>query len=251
MIKREIHTSNSITVYVSFLGDAQAHLTVATPDRDIDPVQACTDAYRAISEILTGLNMRIVHERIFASIEMDALMAARSAAMADSEMDRDLAVTYIMRHPVRHMRFAGIQLHAVRSEQPDDVWRICDHGTTWGSGWKRHGKTFLMLQNLHGFSLEEGADNSRPAQAKRMFELTERLLEANGAHYKDVAKTWIYISEILDWYDDFNHARNEVYSKFDLLPGSSSDRGSETILLPANRMGPTATVAAGGGLSAT
>jgi enamine deaminase RidA (YjgF/YER057c/UK114 family) len=234
MIRHEIHTSNSITVYVSFLGDDQVHLTASTPDRDVDPHQACTDAYRAISEILTGAKMRIVHERIFGSEAVDALMAAREAGLAGSEVERDLPLTYIMRHPVSHTRFAGLQLHAVRPEQPGDVWRIRDSGAAWGSGWKHRGRTFLMLQNLHGFSLEADADNSRPAQAKRMFELTERLLEENGAHYRDVAKTWIYISEILDWYDEFNLARNEVYSRFDLMPSSSSDRGSRPVLLPAS-----------------
>ncbi len=94
MIKREIHTSNSTTVYVSFLGDDQVHLTVSTPDRDIDPHQACTDAYRAISEILTGAKMRIVHERIFGSEAVDALMAARKAGLAGSEAERDLPVTF-------------------------------------------------------------------------------------------------------------------------------------------------------------
>ena len=234
MIEREIHTSNSLTVYVSFLCDDQVHLTVSTPDRDIDPLQACTDAYRAISEILTGSKLQVVHERIFGSEAVDALMAAREDGLARSELERDLPLTYIMRHPVSHTRFAGLQLHAVRPEQPGDLWRIRDGGATWGSGWKHRGRTFLMLQNLHGFSLEADADNSRPAQAKRMFELTERLLEANGAHYRDVAKTWIYISEILDWYDEFNVARNDVYSRFDLMPGSSSDRGSRPVLLPAS-----------------
>jgi enamine deaminase RidA (YjgF/YER057c/UK114 family) len=234
MIKHEIQDNNSIKVYVSYLGDNQLHLTVSTPDRDIDPIQACTDAYRAVSDILVETNMQIVHERIFGSSDVDAVMEARKAGLADSGLDSHLPVTYVMRHPVLHTRFAGLQLHAVRPEKPGDLWRIRDNESTWGSGWKRHGKTFLMLQNLHGFSWEAGADNSRGAQAKRMFELTERLLEANGSHYRDVAKTWIYLSEILDWYDEFNQVRNKIYSSFDLLPSLSSDRGSEPILLPAS-----------------
>jgi len=63
-----------------------------------------------------------------------------------------------------------------------------------------------------------------------MFDRAERILRQNGASYKDVARTWLYLSEILDWYPDFNKARSEKYGEFGIMPGPGDSR----LLLPAS-----------------
>jgi enamine deaminase RidA (YjgF/YER057c/UK114 family) len=45
-----------------------------------------------------------------------------------------------------------------------------------------------------------------------------------------VARTWLYVSEILDWYPDFNKARSEKYGEFGIMPGPGDTR----LLLPAS-----------------
>jgi len=57
-----------------------------------------------------------------------------------------------------------------------------------------------------------------------------RLLEAQGASYRDVARTWFYLSDILDWYPEFNRARTAIYGQFGILPGQSNGR----LRLPAS-----------------
>jgi enamine deaminase RidA (YjgF/YER057c/UK114 family) len=63
-----------------------------------------------------------------------------------------------------------------------------------------------------------------------MFDRAERILRRNGASYKDVARTWIYLSEILNWYPEFNKARSEKYGEFGIMPGP----GDARLLLPAS-----------------
>ena len=63
-----------------------------------------------------------------------------------------------------------------------------------------------------------------------MLDRAERILRRNGASYKDVARTWLYLSEILDWYPDFNKARSEKYGEFGIMPGPGDTR----LLLPAS-----------------
>jgi enamine deaminase RidA (YjgF/YER057c/UK114 family) len=81
-----------------------------------------------------------------------------------------------------------------------------------------------MLQNI------QGQGGSRPSQVRRMFERAERILRDNDASYKNVARTWLHLSKILEWYPDFNKARSEKYGEFGIMPGP----GDATLLLPAS-----------------
>jgi enamine deaminase RidA (YjgF/YER057c/UK114 family) len=63
-----------------------------------------------------------------------------------------------------------------------------------------------------------------------MFDRAERILRENGASYRDVVRTWFYLSDILDWYAAFNKARNEKYGEFGIMPGPVDG----DLLLPAS-----------------
>jgi enamine deaminase RidA (YjgF/YER057c/UK114 family) len=67
-----------------------------------------------------------------------------------------------------------------------------------------------------------------------MFRSAERLLRGQGATYGDVARTWIYIEDILAWYGDFNRARNRCFTDFGLLGNGAERREAERIFLPAS-----------------
>jgi len=108
-----------------------------------------------------------------------------------------------------------------------------------GRGWKLNGETQLVLQNITGDNnpppspLNLRGDkrgDERSIQTRQMFERSERILQENGALYKDVVRTWFYLSDILGWYAGFNKVRNEKYGEFAIMPGPR-DR---ELLLPAS-----------------
>lgn len=96
-----------------------------------------------------------------------------------------------------------------------------------GRGWRRQGQTFLYLQNLQGLAPGVNGLNQPSSQAQRLFAKTARLLKEQGATYRDVARTWFYLTDILSWYPEFNQTRNAAYRGFGLLPGGLSS-GSPT-----------------------
>ena len=49
-------------------------------------------------------------------------------------------------------------------------------------------------------------------QALSAFESVEHELGEMGMDFSDVVRTWIYADRILDWYADFNRARNEFFT---------------------------------------
>ena len=67
-----------------------------------------------------------------------------------------------------------------------------------------------------------------------MFERASRILELEGATFRDVARTWIYLPNILQWYDGFNAARSVKYREFGLIPVGPAESGGRRTLLPAS-----------------
>jgi enamine deaminase RidA (YjgF/YER057c/UK114 family) len=121
-------------------------------------------------------------------------------------------------------------IRAVVPHNPGDVWTIFDHDVPCGRGWRRNGATFLMLQNIQDRRAGSRRLSPPVLQAKVMIERAERILREQGATYRDVVRTWFYLSDILSWYSEFNDVRNSKYSEFGIMPGAESDR----LLLPAS-----------------
>jgi enamine deaminase RidA (YjgF/YER057c/UK114 family) len=69
---------------------------------------------------------------------------------------------------------------------------------------------------------------SPAAETREALHLAVELLDEHGWSFDDVHRTWFYLDDILAWYDDFNRARNEVFSDIGLLNGSASS------LIPAS-----------------
>lgn len=78
------------------------------------------------------------------------------------------------------------------------------HGTVSEDEWGR----YVLLKGV-------APDNSLSSpyeQTLSAFERLERELEAAGMTFSNVVRTWIYADKILDWYADFNKARNAFFT---------------------------------------
>jgi enamine deaminase RidA (YjgF/YER057c/UK114 family) len=187
-----------------------------------------------IADALSDEGMVIAHERIFGSLRSEAVvLRERKAELSLRRVPADGCVTYVAGDPPRGEGLAGIIIHAVPlyHDHADDAWTIMDDGMPCGRGWRRDGSTYIMLQNIQ--ALNEGGSShplSRPSQVRLMFDRADRILRRYGSSYQDVARTWLYLSGILDWYPDFNKARSEKYGEFGIMPGPGDSR----LLLPAS-----------------
>jgi len=236
MSKRLIDQQNSFTIYTTFINGDQLFITASITDKNAEIIPLTRQIYSRITEILSKTNTEIVHERLFGSNSVQAaVINTRKQVLKENGVNEDLPLTYIQGEPCWGPGFAGVQLRAIRLEPAaGDVWTIYDQGLPCGRGWKRNGATFLMLQNMHGWQTNQTTPNTREAQMNRMFERTNRVLQEQGASYRNVIRTWIYLSDILDWYTDFNKVRNLKYSQFNLIPNSTNNHVAEKIYLPAS-----------------
>lgn len=223
-------------MYVTAAGKGHAYLTASIADPGATAASAAKAAYGLIAEALVAQQMQIVHERVFASVSAhQEVVAARDEVISASRLRGAGEATYIQGRPCWGDGLAGVCVQAVRVAKSDDQVRqilACDGGAG-GYRWRRHDAEFIILQNLHGLGGGD-QDNSPQAQAARMFDKAATALQAHDATFRDVVRTWIYLADILDWYDEFNAARNERYRQFGIMPPPTRKVDPQRISLPAS-----------------
>jgi enamine deaminase RidA (YjgF/YER057c/UK114 family) len=207
---------------VAFAGPDECHL-VAAVAAGANATKAADAVYADVADVLRKHALEPVHERLFGSVQASSDVLGARAAVRD--VLPDVAPTYIEGGPCAGAGFAGIDLHAVRAT----VRTLHADGRPVGRTWTRDGATHLVLQGVDGVG---GSPEAKPSeQAALMIERARRLLEAHGANYIDVVRTWFYLADILDWYGDFNRIRNQAYGDFGLtgaplhLPASTGIAG--------------------------
>jgi enamine deaminase RidA (YjgF/YER057c/UK114 family) len=221
------HHSELVKLHLISTGVGQAFL-VAQATWGTKAAAATRAAYDEIARVLQDQGLSMVHERLFGSLKVQAeVISARNASLSAGGFPADGPLTYIQGTPPWGEGFAGVIIQAVTG---DAVWTIEDEGQKVGTGWRRGDATFLVLQNLQGLTRNGNGANGRAPQAQRLIQRAARLLEAQGTSYRDVVRTWFYLSDILAWYPEFNRARTGIYEKFGILPGQDSGR----LMLPAS-----------------
>jgi enamine deaminase RidA (YjgF/YER057c/UK114 family) len=229
------------TVHLRPAGPGQAYL-VAQAAWEADATSCAQAAYGEIARLLAEQGLAIVQERLFGSLSVQSpVLAAREAALRAAGISPAGPLTYIQGQPPWGQGFAGVIIRAVAAES---VWTIQDQDHPVGRGWRRGEATYLLLQNLQRLSNHGNGARDRPLQARRMIERAARLLKANGSTYRDVARTWFYLDDILAWYPEFNRARSDTYRELGLIPANSD----ASARLPASTgiRGKVSTGAAGG-----
>jgi enamine deaminase RidA (YjgF/YER057c/UK114 family) len=105
---------------------------------------------------------------------------------------------------------SGIQVHAVAGCGGPTVLSVA--GRPCGRLLRREG-----LQYLVGCNLQADKPSAPGCQTRTMLEKAEDLLAQVGGTLSDVARTWMWLGNILDWYGEFNRVRSEVFAARGLL----------------------------------
>ncbi len=72
---------------------------------------------------------------------------------------------------------------------------------------------------------------SREEQARAVFEKMEILLKQADMEFTDIARTWIYLNDLLEWYDEFNVVRSQFFRErgvFEKMVPASTGIGAGT-----------------------
>ncbi len=223
--------TQTVRLHVTEAGDGQAFLVASAQHNTTAPL-AATEIYTQLGDTLNRRSMTIVQERIFGSMSVkQEVMAARKKALQERNIPTETPLTYIEGRPLWGEGLAGVIVRAVASSRTGDhVWTITDEGQPCGRGWRRNGDTFIILQNIQGIEKGPTSINTPLMQATRTLERAEEILADQGLTYRDVVRTWFYLADILEWYNEFNEVRNAKYSDYGIMPASNED----LLVLPAS-----------------
>jgi enamine deaminase RidA (YjgF/YER057c/UK114 family) len=117
----------------------------------------------------------------------------------------------------------GTQISSAQAFRVDeaDVRYIELDGRVVGSYWEDQDAEYSLLAGILPANLEATPGE----QTSSSFEQIEAALGKVGLDFSHVARTWLYLDKLLDWYDEFNEARTNFFQSrgvFDrLIPAST------------------------------
>jgi len=188
----------------------------ATPVAPSAPDDESRAAYGALSQALREAGAVGIQERVFGSLQCaDDILAAREHMLSPcfAEATRWPAA-FIEGGPPGRTGLSGVHIYAVVGPDCTPI-RVGDQ--LCGMRFEHAGMTQVYVT-----SPAVGGPECHPGDAAhQMIRNAQSYLHSQGAGYRDVVRTWIYLRDILDWYDGFNEVRSGLYSEWGLSdPGS-------------------------------
>jgi len=232
-ITRKTNLYPEFKIFRTDVQNSHICITALVTDSDADPIRMAEVIYDRVAEILAETRTQIIHERMFGNIDFHKkLLEVRNQKIRRRFPDDPGLVTYVQGESCYGNPLAGIQLRGFcPSKNEEGVKIFRDGNDIRGRIWKRKGAKFLQLQSLYGEILS--GKRTRREQAEEMFLKAEALLKSEDSSFRDVVRTWIYVDKILEWYNEFNSARNKCFTDFGLLQNGDVNR-AEDIFLPAS-----------------
>jgi enamine deaminase RidA (YjgF/YER057c/UK114 family) len=172
--------------------------------------------FSAIQNKLLTENARILQERIFVTADaLEVIQAARKKNYGS--LDDGVSPTFLVPKEPQSMPFLGVQVHAVGGDGSMEV--VEQDGVPCGRVYKLPDRTYLTLSALCG---ESTMPESRQAEA--MLEKAGSVFKKYNTDMRSVARTWMWLGDILSWYNEFNQVRNQFFTDEGILGANGSGR---------------------------
>lgn len=125
--------------------------------------------------------------------------------------------TFIEGRPCRGATVAGIHVIAARPVVGGLTEIIRSNGTPCGRLVDGADASYLGLSDV--VRILDETDRDPGGEVRDSLYWTNRMLNERSWSFHDVRRTWFFLEDILSWYDEFNRARNEVFTELGLLNG--------------------------------
>ena len=181
----------------------------ATPAENAPLQEQAKEIFSGIRDILRSKKAYILQERVFGTQRaMEKVLRVRSKAYGD--IDDGVAPSALVGREGMAGPFAGVQVHAVSSNTKAEVVNL--EGTPCGRIFHTPECTYLTLSSVSAPQSQQATE-----QARACLEKAESTLRQLGTDFLSVARTWVWLKNILSWYDDFNHVRTRFFTERGLI----------------------------------
>ena len=188
------------------------------------PEGAAEEAYASIDAALRERGCAPVQERVFGDLAAAPAVARGRARAVGEEGAWSVPPTYVEGSPAGRPGLSGIHVVGVRGE----ARTVVEGDRAYGRIVESSGLRVLGLSDVGRRA--SGRLAPGPAEdAAAAIDAAEELLAREGFSFRDVARTWFYLRDILDWYGPFNSARNAAFRRMGLLgPGGDGQIPAST-----------------------
>jgi len=195
---RSVESASATEIYIS-----------ATPAEAAPLQDQAREIFSGIRDILCSKNASILQERVFSTLEATGtIRQARSEAYG--ELDDGVAPTFLVAAEGSSGPIAGVQVHAISTKNKPEVIDLDQTGC--GRILRTPGCTLLTLSSISAPQAGKNTD-----QTQIMMDKGESVLKQLGVNFLSVPRTWMWLKDILSWYDKFNTVRNKFFTERGLI----------------------------------
>ncbi|MBZ0256602.1 hypothetical protein K8I31_11100, partial [bacterium] len=193
-------------------------ITVTLENSADDPVYY---AFHQLADYLKSKNAVLLQERIFASSANFAhILSQRKTAYEGLGEAAAIEPTCIDGADCEGALLAGIHALASCPNSSKDAPLILHEDRAIGRMLHGREAEYFLLSDTGAWIARNDFDCC--AETTQAIQFANDCLQRHQWSYKDVRRTWFYLDQILDWYDDFNAARNIAYSELGVLNGKAN-----------------------------
>lgn len=195
---RKVESPAAAEIYIS-----------ATPASGTSVQQQWEDIFTRIRDILSTNKASILHERIFGT--QSALQAASKIRpeIYGNVVD-DVEPTWLVGAESLSGPISGVQVQAVVCDSKPETIQIDEESC--GRIINIKGQRYLTLSGITA-----SKELSATEQAEIIMEKGQTILERFASNFKAVPRIWMWLGDILAWYEDFNYVRNKVFTECGIL----------------------------------
>ena len=171
-------------------------------------------AYASLDAALREHDVVPIQERVFGNLQAAPDVArGRDRALGTEDEAWAVPPTYVEGAPVGHAGLAGIHVLAARA---DETRLVTEGDRVLGRIVDTPSAQLLGLADV-GRRAADRLGSGPAEETGATIDAGVALLEREGYSFRDVARTWFYLRDILDWYGPFNAVRNAAFRRLGLM----------------------------------
>src|SRR4030042_1263813 len=193
----------------------------STPQENAPLHDQAREVFAGISNVLRSKGAYILQERIFSTqAAVKTLRKARARAYGD--LDDGVTPSFLVATEGSSGPLPGVPGHAISGGGRPEVVQL--DGNPCGRIFRSPRCSYLTLSYISGQQ-----DEQAPAQARTMMQKGDTILRKYGVDFLSVPRTWMWLKDILSWYDDFNNVRTKFFTEWGLVgPGTRQSMPAST-----------------------
>ncbi|OHB57429.1 MAG: hypothetical protein A2Y07_04395 [Planctomycetes bacterium GWF2_50_10] len=183
--------------------DATEIFISAVPTTSESAIVQATEIFSGIKDVLSENNAKIFQERIFGTEDslMHALIARAEiyGVLNDGVEPACLKVPVGFKGPI-----SGLQVHAFAGY--GSLESVIFEGKACGRIFITNGKKYLTISGL-----QADTENIAPEEINQILRKCDAILNKYGGNFQCVPRTWMWLGNILEWYNEFNAVRTAFF----------------------------------------